>query len=243
MMQPVPARRRLSPERQDAYGLAHLPAADFNNVHRAPKTTPTPNSPVMADQYVTYHPRDALSNTANTTLQTTAAGAIIAGVQNTLRKQNVGAMGILTRSGGIIALYAGVGAAYQFTLDATSNLRQKDDCYSEAVAGFVAGCGVGVARRSLPFMLGAGVCFSTVLTAYRYTAGMRGIGDIRDQVDDDGEVERREELKKVRRRPMSETLQQLGEGRGIYGPGYEERRRQRLLEKYGVDVKAAQEAA
>jgi hypothetical protein len=43
---------------------------------------------------------------------------------------------------------AGVGAAYQFTLDATSNLRQKDDCYSEAVAGFVAGVGVGVASTS-----------------------------------------------------------------------------------------------
>ena len=40
---------------------------------------------------------------------------------------------------------AGVGAAYQFTRDATSNLRQKDDCYSEAVAGFVAGAGVGLA--------------------------------------------------------------------------------------------------
>ena len=63
-------------------------------------------------------------------------------------------------------------------------------------------------------MLGAGVCFSTVLTAYRYTSGLRGVGDIRDQVDDDGEVERREELKKLRRRPLSETLQQLGEGRG-----------------------------
>ena len=42
-----------------------------------------------------------------------------------------------------------MGAAYQFTLDATSNLRQKDDCYSEAVAGFVAGAGVGVARMYL----------------------------------------------------------------------------------------------
>jgi hypothetical protein len=29
---------------------------------------------------------------------------------------------------------------------------------------------------------------------------------------------------------------------GIYGPGYEERRRQRLMDKYGVDVKAAQES-
>jgi hypothetical protein len=40
----------------------------------------------------------------------------------------------------------GVGAAYQFSKDATGNLRQKDDCYNEAVGGFVAGCGVGVAR-------------------------------------------------------------------------------------------------
>jgi hypothetical protein len=59
----------------------------------------------MADQQPTFHSRDALGNTASTTLQTTVVGAVIAGVQNTLRKQNVGAMGILTRSGGIIALY------------------------------------------------------------------------------------------------------------------------------------------
>jgi hypothetical protein len=50
---------------------------------------------------------------------------------------------------------AGVGGAYQFTKDATSNLRQKDDCYSEAIAGFVAGAGVGVAREyTLEFQLG-----------------------------------------------------------------------------------------
>lgn len=59
----------------------------------------------MADQTPTFHAQDALANTASTTLQTTAVGAVIAGVQNTLRKQNVGAMGILTRSGGVIALF------------------------------------------------------------------------------------------------------------------------------------------
>ncbi|KAH9880122.1 hypothetical protein J1614_002148, partial [Plenodomus biglobosus] len=212
---------------------------------------PTTTTTTMADHPATFHPRDALSNTASTALQTTAVGAIVAGVQNTLRKQNVGAMGILTRSGGLIALYGAdladfcgsVGAAYQFTLDVTSNLRQKDDCYSEAIAGFAGGACLGVARRSLPFMLGAGAATSVVMTAFRYTNGLRGVGDIRDQVDDDGEVERREELKKIRRRPLSETIEQLGEGRGIYAPGYEERRRQRLLVKYGVDVKAAQESA
>jgi hypothetical protein len=30
---------------------------------------------------------------------------------------------------------------------------------------------------------------------------------------------------------------------GIYAPGYEERRRQRLMDKYGVDVKARMEAS
>jgi hypothetical protein len=59
----------------------------------------------MASHDDTYHPRDTLANTANTTLQLSVAGAVVAGVQNTLRKQNVGAMGIITRSGGIIALF------------------------------------------------------------------------------------------------------------------------------------------
>ena len=59
--------------------------------------------PTMAERE--YVPQDTLSNTATTTLQTTAAGAILAGVQNTLRRQNVGAMGIITRSGHIIAIY------------------------------------------------------------------------------------------------------------------------------------------
>jgi hypothetical protein len=103
-------------------------------------------------------------------------------------------------------------------------------------------------------MLGAGAAFSTVLTAFRYTNGIRGDDPT---ILDEEEVERRENAKKLRRRPLSETIEQLGEGRGkgcckqwrsilmqsgIYAPGYEERRRQRLLEKYGIDVKAAQES-
>ncbi|KAJ4412734.1 hypothetical protein N0V91_000496 [Didymella pomorum] len=191
----------------------------------------------MAEQQPTYHPRDALHNAGSAALQTTAVGAVIAGVQNTLRKQNVGAMGILTRSGGVIALFAGAGGAYQFTLDATANLQQKDDCYNEFYAGFAAGAVAGIMKRSLPFMLGAGAVFGTGMAAFRYTAGLRGTTS--GEVDEE-EIERREAMKKMRRRPLSETLDQLGEGRGIYGPGYEERRRQRILAKYGMDVKEAQ---
>ncbi|KAF1362435.1 hypothetical protein EJ07DRAFT_106916 [Lizonia empirigonia] len=191
----------------------------------------------MADQQPTYHPQDALANTGNAMLQSTAIGAILAGVQNTLRKQNVGAMGIITKSGGTIALFAAAGGAYQFTLDATSNMQHKNDCWNEAYAGFAAGATVGIYQRSLPFMLGAGALFSVSMTAFRYTSGIRGSAS--GELDDE-EIERREAMKKMRRRPLSETIEQLGEGRGIYAPGYEERRRQRLMDKYGIDVKAAQ---
>jgi hypothetical protein len=141
--------------------------ANFNHMHVHVESSqdeiPTAILPVMAEQQATYHPRDALHNTGSAMLQTTAVGAVIAGVQNTLRKQNVGAMGILTRSGGVIALFgaqtpnwqswkcceanwvvAGAGGAYQFTLDATANLQQKDDCYNEFYAGFAAGAVTGI---------------------------------------------------------------------------------------------------
>jgi hypothetical protein len=59
----------------------------------------------MAPEAPRYHPQDAISATLHTTMITTGAGALVAGVQNTLSKQNVGAMGIFTRSGGTIAVY------------------------------------------------------------------------------------------------------------------------------------------
>lgn len=62
-------------------------------------------------------------------------------------------------------------------------------------------------------MLGAGAAFSVALTAFRYTSGFAGRAA--EELDEE-EVERREALKKLRRRPLSETIEQLGEGRGRY---------------------------
>lgn len=85
--------------------VAHRSAAKSHVVDELGPVSSFDRDTTMADQHVTFHPRDALANTASTALQLTAVGAVLAGVQNTLRKQNVGAMGIFTRSGGIIALY------------------------------------------------------------------------------------------------------------------------------------------
>lgn len=87
--------------------------------------------------------------------------------------------------------------------------------------------------RSLPAVLGYGASLSIILAAFTYTGGsLSGFG----QDPNVDEYERKEALRANKRRPVTETLHELGEGRGIYGPGYEQRRRERIKERYGIDV-------
>ena len=87
--------------------------------------------------------------------------------------------------------------------------------------------------RSMPAVIGYGSGLAIVLAVFNYTGGaFSGFG--RDLSVD--EYERKEALRANKRRPIEETLNELGEGRGIYGPGYEERRRERIKQRYGIDV-------
>lgn len=86
---------------------------------------------------------------------------------------------------------------------------------------------------SFPAFFGYGTGLAALLYAFDYTGTKFGATNRDFSVD---EVERKEFLRKNRRRPISETLYELGEGRGIEGPGYEERRRERLKEAYGIDL-------
>lgn len=61
-------------------------------------------------------------------------------------------------------------------------------------------------------VLGAGVGFGVTMAAFKYTNGLKGY-NIKE--DDEDEVARKEEMRKLRRRPLQETLEQLGEGRGM----------------------------
>ncbi|KAH8434997.1 uncharacterized protein LDX57_012626 [Aspergillus melleus] len=69
--------------------------------------------------------------------------------------------------------------------------------------------------------------------AFEYTGGSLW-GYQKDHTVD--EFERRQQLRKQFRTSGEQTVQELGEGRGIYAPGYAERRRERLKEAYGIDV-------
>ncbi|MCJ1296137.1 hypothetical protein MMC34_007702 [Xylographa carneopallida] len=189
----------------------------------------------MASQDKVYQPKDAVTAGITSTLITGAAGALVSSVQNTLTKQNVTAWGIFTRTGGTIAVFAAMGGTYQFTKLASANLREKDDSWNTAIGGFLAGSVLGMRFRTMPAVLGYGAGLAVFLGTFDYTGGVLTGYEKDPSVD---EYDRKQQLRKNRRIPISETINDLGEGRGIYGPGYEERRRERIKQNYGIDVPA-----
>jgi len=52
-----------------------------------------------------YEPRDAFAQSIDAASITGGAGLLLAAVQNTLARENIGAFGVISRFGGTIALF------------------------------------------------------------------------------------------------------------------------------------------
>ncbi|KAL2117403.1 hypothetical protein VTJ04DRAFT_7063 [Mycothermus thermophilus] len=180
-----------------------------------------------------YQPKDAVSHGVKGATITGSIGLLMAAVKNSLEKANVGPWTTFTRHGHIIFTFAAVGGTFAFTRAAVANLREKDDHWDDATAGLVAGSIMGLRRGRFASVLGWSLFTGSSIGTFAYTGNtLRGYFTRQGEE----EWERKERLRLTRRRPIEETLANIGEGRGIRPPGYEERRRQRLKEKYGIDV-------
>ncbi|KAI0388863.1 hypothetical protein F5Y17DRAFT_470123 [Xylariaceae sp. FL0594] len=181
-----------------------------------------------------YHRKDAISAGIQGAMVGGGAGLLLSAVQNSLAKQNVGAWGVFTRTGGTIVSFTALATVYNFSKAAAANLREKDDTLNTTIGAFLGGATLGLKSGRMPRILGFGTFFSVAMTAFDFTGGsLRGK---QTEVEGMDEYERKEFLRRNRRRPIEETIADIGEGRGIEPPGYEERRRQRLKEKYGVEI-------
>jgi hypothetical protein len=116
------------------------------------------------DEEPAYIPKDAVQSAIKATLIAGSAGLLFASVQNTLTRQNIGAMGVFTRFGGTVGLFgmavkslfvtaahiipAGVGGTYAFISNASANLREKQDPWNQAIGGFCAGSLLGFKSAS-----------------------------------------------------------------------------------------------
>ncbi|KAH8880331.1 NADH-ubiquinone oxidoreductase subunit [Thozetella sp. PMI_491] len=173
-----------------------------------------------------YHPKDAVAGGITGALVVGTAGLFTSAVKLALQPRNLGAWSIFRHTGGTTGLFAAAGGVYQFSSYAAANLREKEDPYNTALGGFLAG-------GRMPRVIGSGAFVAVTLAVFEYTGGkLNGFGE-KPEID---EFERKEQLRKNRRRPLEETVAEIGEGRSIRPQGYEERRRERLKEKYGIDI-------
>ncbi|EPS45423.1 hypothetical protein H072_566 [Dactylellina haptotyla CBS 200.50] len=187
----------------------------------------------------TYRPKDAITNTINAIMLTGGAGLVVSGVQNTLARENRGLFGVFTRTGGTIGLFAAMGGTYAFIKDASANLREKEDPWNAGLGGFFAGAMLGVPSGRIPRVFGYGAGLAILVATFEGSGShFRGSRWKEGYID---EIVRKDEIRTTRRRPFEETIAEVGEGRGIYGPGYPERRRALLKEKYGLDIPAKPE--
>ncbi|KAJ2901818.1 hypothetical protein MKZ38_001356 [Zalerion maritima] len=182
---------------------------------------------------VRHEPVDAIKLGSYGALFGGGCGLFAAAVQNALAKHNVGAWGVFTRSGLLITGVGATSGATIFTAAVMANLRETRDWKNWSAGGFAGGVIQGLIARSMPKVFGFGLSFAAILGAADYTGGLVGHNRINHNAD---EYEEKERMRRTRRRPIEETLEFVGEGRGIKPPGYEERRVQRLKEKYGVEI-------
>ncbi|KAK3487141.1 NADH:ubiquinone reductase [Neurospora crassa] len=180
-----------------------------------------------------FQPKDAIKSGVSGALFSGGAGLLMASLRTSMKKNNVGSMHVFTHGGGTIVSFTLAGGIYRFAQQASANLREKEDGWNHAIGAFLGGSVMGLRSLRFPVILGFGAMAGSVVGAFAFSGGLTGWG--RDPNVD--EFERKEAMRLNRRRPVEETLAEVGEGRGIYPPGYQERRRQRLLEKYGVEVK------
>ncbi|KAL8804735.1 MAG: hypothetical protein Q9223_005894 [Gallowayella weberi] len=179
-----------------------------------------------------FQPKDAISEALQGTMILGSAGLFLSAVQNTLTRQPNNPV---SRDKISDWKTAAVGGTYELARTAAANLREKNDHWNPAIGGFFGG-GIDAdspAVRSFPAVLGFGALLAVIQGVFDFTGGKLS-GFARDNTVD--EYERIEQMRRNKRRPIEETLQELGEGRGIKGPGYEERRRERLKQRYGIDL-------
>ncbi|EGX96681.1 NADH-ubiquinone oxidoreductase 213 kDa subunit [Cordyceps militaris CM01] len=135
-------------------------------------------------------------------------------------------------------------AAYTFVSRTVMNLREKDDAFAAALGGFAAGAVIGLPRtkeegkkltclvaKRMPMVFALGGLVGGVQGAFKLLGGR--LDSFKEEGD---EFARKETIRRTTRVPVEQTISEIGEGRGIKPPGYEDRRRERIQEKYGFEI-------
>ncbi|KAG5366845.1 DNA polymerase alpha catalytic subunit [Yarrowia sp. B02] len=194
----------VSPERQKmSEEHVHLPS-------------PTFNSSTAGKQ---FHPYDTLGLTSQSALVGLGAGTVAAAARNSLAAGPRNIMTTFSKAGGVVTIFTGVSVAWVFTYCSVANLREKKDGWNHFWAGAATGAVLGAVKKSLPAFFGWSVLTAAGCGLFGWT-GARFNADRKASLEESPKGFVQEDTHQtfwevVHRRPLSLTVEQLGEGRGI----------------------------
>lgn len=178
-----------------------------------------------------YVPRDVFDDATKSAIVGGLTGLFAAGVRNALSRENVGVSGMVTRQAPLIGILTVAPTVYSFVNGATQNLLGRNDAWGAVLGGFSAGCILGMPFRRFPTMMAVGAAMGISQGAFVVLGGR-----LESFKEENDEFERKEILRRTTRVPIEDTIKDLGEQSRIRAPGFEERRRESLREKYGIEV-------
>lgn len=86
-----------------------------------------------------FHAHDTVRETMTSAGVSAAGGVFFSAMQNAMSEHKRGALGVFTRTGGTIALMAGMGGTYSAGKAISANAREKEDTLNSAVGACAAG--------------------------------------------------------------------------------------------------------
>ncbi|ODV90021.1 hypothetical protein CANCADRAFT_99630 [Tortispora caseinolytica NRRL Y-17796] len=166
-----------------------------------------------------FHPRNTRSDTSKMFGLSTFVGLMVASLENSMSKTRTGPLGVFTTYGGSIGYFAALGTSFQFVSSCSANLREKEDGWNETIGGAAAGCVVAFKRRTVGALFGYPLLFATTIGLLQWTGGKLSMGERAPMYAPDSVLDTKYEKQGfweiVHRRPLSQTISELGEGRGI----------------------------
>ncbi|EPQ60580.1 hypothetical protein GLOTRDRAFT_68344 [Gloeophyllum trabeum ATCC 11539] len=165
-------------------------------------TTYSPPGGLVTVEGLPYDPKPSLRYAAKVGSQAAVVGLFVSTIQNALGTHSRGTAGFLTRYGGTIGVFAGMGAAFALTESVVANQRQRDDPINGVAGGCAAGFLAGLRSRSLPMAVASCAVLGAAVGVFDYSGQTIAGHGANESVE-----EKRKRFFKQRHGPPSPTQQ------------------------------------
>lgn len=180
--------------------------------------SPTFNTPAQTQ----YKPVNTWAVTKDAVKFASIAGLLTVAAGNAVSKERLGPMGVFTKSGKLWGLMILVAGSYRFTGASLANLRKENDSWNEFFAGSVAGAFTAAPTGQLVKVVGTSLGTAVLVGGVFWCGSFLGNTESSSFAQRGEGLENGFEIKKdlekqgfwdvSRRRPLSQTLEQLGDG-------------------------------